>query len=71
MAKMRDRSKMKVVGTPREEPRPVVSISDPQMWVLVEIPLLDLGYVHLADTEVSCVYKMSLMRVQGKPFLSL
>lgn len=29
MAKMRDRSKMKVVGTPREEPRPVVSTSDP------------------------------------------
>lgn len=52
MAKMRDRSKMKVVGTPREEPRPVVSASDPHMCMLIDIPqLLDLGHVHPANTE--------------------
>jgi hypothetical protein len=41
-AKIRDRStsggKMKVIGAPREDARPVVRTSDPQMCLSIDIP---------------------------------
>lgn len=56
MAKMRDRSKMKVVGTPREEPRPVVSTSDPQMYAYRN-PISRSGLCSPSKPQSLCVYK--------------